>query len=63
MNKHEGLLTGGGRGVRDGKAEGLSVTGNGRQAAISLTPDVDGMRILIFESSQPEGSCVGELLY
>ena len=47
----------------DGRAEGWSVIGDGGQAAISLTPDVDGLRILIFESSQPEGSCVGELLY
>ena len=26
----------------DGRAEGLSAMGDGRQAAISLTPEVDG---------------------
>ena len=26
----------------DGRAEGLSATGDGGQAAISLTPDIDG---------------------
>ena len=28
--------------VGDGRAEGLSAIGDGRQAAISLTPHVDG---------------------
>ena len=37
--------------------------GDGGQAAISLTPDVDGMQVLIFESSQLEGLYVGNLLY
>ena len=49
--------------MRDGKAEGLSVTGNGRQAAISLTPGIDGMHSRISESSQLEGLYVGDLLY
>ena len=31
-----------GKGVWDGRAEGLSAIGDGRQAAISLTPHVDG---------------------
>jgi hypothetical protein len=34
-----------------------------RQAAISLFPDIDGMHICIFESSQPEDLHVGDLLY
>ena len=47
----------------DGRAEGSSAIGDGGQAAISLTPDVDGTCICIFESSQLEGSFVGDLLY
>ena len=47
----------------DGRAEGLSATGDGRQAAVSFTPDGDGMHIHIFESVQLVGSCVGDLLY
>ena len=46
----------------DGRAEGSSAIADGGQAAISLTPDVDGMHVCIFESSQLEGSCVGDLL-
>ena len=45
------------------RAEGLSGIGDGGQAAISLTPDVDGMHVLILESSQLEGLCVENLLY
>ena len=45
----------------DGRAEGLSATGDGRQAAISFTPDMDGMHVHIFESMQLVGSCVGDL--
>ena len=45
------------------KLKDCSVTGNGRQAAISLTPDVDGMHSRISESSQLEGLYVGDLLY
>ena len=56
----------------DGRAEGSSAIGEGGQAAISLAPDVDGpgtgscwdkMYICLFESSQLEGSYVGDLLY
>ena len=39
----------------DGRAEGSSAIGDGQQAAISLTPDVDGTHVLMFESSQLEG--------
>ena len=35
-------LTGGVDEVGDGKAERSSATGDGRQAVIPLTPDVDG---------------------
>ena len=41
--------------MADGRAEGSSAIGAGRQAAISLTPDIDGMHVCIFESSQLEG--------
>ena len=44
-------------------AEGSSATGHGRQAAISFTPDVDGMHAHIFESLQFVGSYVEDLLY
>ena len=47
----------------DGRAEGSSATGDRGQAAISLTPEVDGTCVRIFESSQLEGSYVGDLLY
>ena len=47
----------------DGRAEGSSAIGDGRLAAISLMPDVDGTHVHIFESSQPEGLYVGDLLY
>ena len=64
----------------DGRAEGSSATGDRGQAAISLTPDVDGTgsgslldsilsnllnkrsHVHTFESSQLEGSYVGDLL-
>ena len=36
----------------DGRAEGSSATGDGGQAAVSLTPDVDGTHVHIFERSQ-----------
>ena len=42
MNRQEGLLTGGGEGVGDSRAEGSSAIREREQAAISLTPDVDG---------------------
>ena len=35
--------------MEDGKAEGSSAIGDGGQAAISLTPDVNGMNVHIFE--------------
>ena len=44
---------GGGRG-------GGSSIGDGGPAAISLTPDGDGMRVHTFESLQLEGSYVGD---
>ena len=46
----------------DGRAEGSSAIGDGGQAAVSLTPDVDGTHVHIFESLQLEGSYVGDLL-
>ena len=45
--------------VGDGRAEGSSATGNGRQAAMSLMSDVDGTHIHIFEGLQLESSHVG----
>ena len=45
----------------DGRTEGLAATGDGGQAALSLTPDVDGMYVCIFESLQVENSYVGDL--
>ena len=47
----------------DGRAEGSSAIGDGGQAAISLTPDIDGMQVLIFENLQLEGFYVWGLLY
>ena len=47
----------------DDRAERSSAIGDGGQAAISLTPDVDGTHVCIFESWQLEGSYVGDLLY
>ena len=47
----------------DGRAEGSSATGDGGQAAVLLTPDVDGTYVRIFESLQLEGLYVGDLLY
>ena len=63
MNGQEELLTGGGRGGGDGRAEGSSAIGDREQAAISLMPGIDGTHICIFESLQLEGSYVGDLLY
>ena len=45
----------------DGIAEGSSATGDGGQAAMSLSSDVDGTQVHIFESSQCEGLYVGDL--
>ena len=46
----------------DGRAEGLSATGDRGQAAISLRPDVAVLHVCISESSQHEGSHVMDLL-
>ena len=35
--------------MEDGRAEGSSAIGDGGHAAISLTPDVNGMNVPIFE--------------
>ena len=43
----------------DGRAEGSSVAGNGGQAAMSPTSDVDGTHVHIFKSSQLDGLYVG----
>ena len=45
--------------VEDGRDERLSAIGDGGQAAISLTSDVDGTHIHIFEGLQLESSHVG----
>ena len=50
-------------GVEDGRAKGSSAIGDRGQAAISLTSNVVGIYIHIFESSQFEGLYVGYLLY
>ena len=47
--------------VGDGRAEGSSAIGDRGQAAVLLMPD-DGTHVLIFESSQTEGSYVRGLL-
>lgn len=47
----------------DGRAGGSSAIGDGEQAAISLTPEVDGTQIHIFESLQLASSYIGGLLY
>ena len=56
-------VTGEGEEVGDGRAEGLSRIGDRGQAAVSLTPDVDGMHVCIFGSLQLEGSFIGDLVY
>ena len=43
----------------EGRAEGLSATGDGGQAAISIMPDADGMHTCIFQSPQSEGHIQG----
>ena len=47
----------------DDRAGRSSATGDGGQAAVSLTPDLDRKHVCIFESLQLEGSYVGDLLY
>ena len=49
--------------VGDGRAEGSLAIGDRGQAAGSLTPDVDGPHVCIFESLQLADSYVGDLLY
>ena len=44
--------------VEGGGSEGASATGDGGQAAVSLTPEVDGKPVYIFEGSQCGGSYV-----
>ena len=46
----------------DGRAEASSAIGDRGQAAVSLTPDVDGTHFRIFESLKLEGLYVGGLL-
>ena len=46
----------------DGGAEGSSATGDGGQAGVSPTPDIDRTHVGIFESSQSKRSYVGDLL-
>ena len=45
-----------------GELKGHQRQGGGGPAAVSLTPDLDAMHILL-ASSQPEGSHVGDLLH
>ena len=47
----------------DGRAEGSSAVGDGGQAAISLIPDISGMHVCLFESSQLEGFYIEDSLY
>ena len=66
MTRQEDLLTGGWRGVGDGRADGSSAIGDTGPAATSLTPDMIGQAkagVCIFKSSQLEGSYVGHFLY
>ena len=46
----------------DGRAEGSPATGDRGQDAVSLTPDVDGTHVRIFESLRLEGSYVRDLM-
>ena len=61
MNRQQELLMEEGEEVGDGSAEGWSATGGRGRAAMSPMPD--GNRTHIFESSQLEGSYVGDLQY
>ena len=60
VNREEELLMEQGEEVGDGRAEASSAVGGGGQASVSLTPDIDGTHVCIFESSQ--GLYVGDLL-
>ena len=48
--------------MEDDRAEGASAIGDGGQAAISLTPDVDGIYVHIVERFQLEDLYVEQLL-
>ena len=48
--------------VGGGRADKSSAIGDREQAAMSLTPDIDGTHVHIFESLQLAGSYVGDLL-
>ena len=50
------------REVEDSRDEGSSEIGDGGQVTVSRIPDVPGMHVYIFKTSQPEGSYVGDLL-
>ena len=63
MNRQEELLMEEGEEAGDGRAEVSSAIGDGGPAAVSLTPDTDGIHVHIFESSQLEGLYAGNLLY
>ena len=56
VDRQEEMLTAGGR------PGGRSATGDRGQAAGSLLPDAAGTRLRAFESSQLQGSYVGDLL-
>ena len=56
VNRQEELLMEEGEEAGDGRAEVSSAIGDGGPAAVSLTPDTDGIHVHIFESSQLEGS-------
>ena len=63
MNRQEAeLLTGGGSGGGDGRAEGSLATGDGGQAAAAPTPDTDGTHARISQSSKLEGFYAGDFL-
>ena len=47
----------------DGRAEGSSAVEDEGQTTVSLMPYANGTEVYIFESSQLEGSYVGDLLY
>ena len=49
--------------VGDGRVEESSAIGDGEQAAMLITPDVNGLSVHIFESLQLEDLYVGDLLY
>ena len=62
MNRQEASGLEEGDEVGDRRTARLSAIGNGGQAAFSLTPDLDGTHIHIFEISQLEELYVGDLV-